>query len=129
MSRLEQIDRPLTELDIIQFVHHIPHFRGVFSRDQLPKKCWTIECGVLNLDNFIGTGTHWTSYYKINDNCYYFDSFGNLQPPKEFIDYMETSKKRCCIQYNYNRFQKYNTYICGHLCIRFLYNMTELLNK
>lgn len=129
IKRLEQIDRPMTELDIIQFVQHIPHFRGVFSRDQLPKRCWNNECGVLNLDNFTGAGTHWTSYYKINDKCYYFDSYGNLQPPKEFVDYIETSKNQCCIQYNYNNFQKQNSFVCGHLCICFLYNMMNLLNK
>lgn len=129
MTRLAQINRPLTELDIIQYAQHIPYFRGVFCRDQLPKRCWINECGVLNLDNFEGEGTHWTSYYKIKNQCYYFDSFGNLQPPVEFIDYIATSKNQCSIQYNYNRFQKYDTFICGHLCIYFLNEMKMLINK
>ena len=37
----------------------IPGFRGVFVRDNLPRKPWKHECGILNLDDTAGTGTHW----------------------------------------------------------------------
>lgn len=88
-------------------------------RDKLPKRCKKIECGVINLDNEIGKGTHWVSYYKNNKNCYYFDSFGNLKPPREFVEYVGD----CVIRFNYNRYQKFNTIICGHLCLKFLFNL------
>lgn len=116
--------RPLNELDILHFAGSLPHFRGIFSRDNLPKHCRKHECGVINLDDFEGQGTHWTAYYKNGNKCHYFDSFGNLQPPIEFIKYIDD---KCTIYYNYKKYQNYNTYICGHLCIQFLYEMTNKL--
>lgn len=49
-------------------------------RTNLPKRCRKHECGIINLDNEEGPGTHWVGYYKKdNSTCYYFDSFGDLQ--------------------------------------------------
>lgn len=97
-------------------------------RNNLPKRCRKHECGVINLDNEDGPGTHWVSYYKKdNDTCYYFDSFGDLQPFKEFIDYV--GRQKCQILYNYRRQQAFNTIICGHLCLKFLYEMSRKFNK
>jgi len=42
----------------------IPRFRGVFSKDDLPNKPCKRECGILNLDNSLGGGTHWVAWYK-----------------------------------------------------------------
>lgn len=96
-------------------------------RNQLPKRCRVHECGVINLDNKDGPGTHWVSYYKNNNKeCYYFDSFGDLQPFKEFIDYVGS---KCKILYNYKRQQAFDTIICGHLCLKFLYEMSNKFVK
>lgn len=115
-------NRPLTDIDISQFaVDHIANFRGVFMRNDLPKKCLKIECGVINLDNKDGDGTHWCAYYKFHHECYYFDSFGNLKPPLELIHYLGSN---CSIFYNRKRYQNFNTYNCGHLCIQFLLEMS-----
>lgn len=100
-------------------------------RTNLPKRCRKHECGVLNLDDEKGPGTHWVSYYKKdNRTCYYFDSFGDLQPPKEFINYVDGScGGKCKILYNYKREQAFNTIVCGHLCLKFLYEMLNKLEK
>lgn len=118
------MDRPLTDDDIINFVKKtkIKYFRGVFMRDKLPKKSRQVECGVINLDNDSGPGTHWVSYYKNKGLTEYFDSFGNLSPPKEFIKYIGSKSK---ITYNYKQYQSYGTFICGHLCLQFLYNSVK----
>lgn len=102
----------------------ITTFRGIFMRDQLPKKPKTEECGIINLDNHAGTGTHWVAYYKLNKNVMYFDSFGNLQPPKEFVNYIGSDTK---ILYNHDRYQDFNTINCGHLCLKFLHKLFEQL--
>lgn len=120
------IDRPLNENDIRQFGQLLPHFRGVFMRNSLPKpsnKKW--ECGVINLDNTDGIGTHWVSYYRKNIMCYYFDSFGNLQPPREFLHYIgaDSNNNKCKIHYNHKAYQTYAKVNCGHLCMKFLYEM------
>lgn len=89
-------------------------------RDSLPLKCKVKECAVINLDSNKNSGTHWCAYYKIENNCVYFDSFGNLPPPEELIEYLGSS---CRIFYNYKRCQEFNTVICGHLCLLFLYDI------
>lgn len=101
----------------------IKHFRGVFSRDNLPKHPLNIECAVLNLDTLQGKGTHWVAYYKNKNKVIYFDSFGNLPPPTELQQYFQKYN----IVYNYTNYQKYNTFICGHLCLKFLQCMNQSL--
>lgn len=88
-------------------------------RNKLPKSIWTYESGIINLDDYEGAGTHWTAYYKNKDIIQYFDSFGNLKPPKEVIHYFNTINK---IIYNHNCEQDYNQENCGYLCLKFLYN-------
>lgn len=85
----------------------------------MPNKSEKNECGIINLDSFDGSGTHWTAYIKTNRIVHYFDSFGNLPPPEEFIKYVGSDTN---IHYNYKRYQNYDTNICGQLCIQFLYN-------
>lgn len=93
----------------------IPFFRGVFMRDKLPTKPFAKECAIVNLDLTKNCGTHWVAYGKLNNYIEYFDSYGNLKPPKELLKYL--GKK---INYNYENFQKNNSYNCGHLCLHFL---------
>lgn len=90
-------------------------------RDELPKKPFKNECGIINLDNGKGDGTHWVAYNKKDDEIVYFDSFGNLNPPKEIIKYLGHN-----IIYNYDKFQNYNTYNCGHFCLKFLNEMHKI---
>ena len=75
----------LTDYDIIEIANElkIKDFRGVFMRYTLPKQISNkAECGILNLDISKNGGTRWVCYYKNNEKCYYFDSFG-LDPPLE----------------------------------------------
>lgn len=118
-------NRALNELDIHQHVNRlkIKHFRGIFMRDNLPRRPHRLnECGIVNLDSIVGPGTHWIAYCKHGDNVYYFDSFGNLPPPKELLKYFGS---RCKIYYNYFNYQKYGTIVCGHLCIKFLHHFNK----
>lgn len=87
-------------------------------KDQLPRMPKQIECGVVNLDNHTNLGTHWVAYVKVNHYCDYFDSFGDLKPPLELMRYF----KKCNVFYNYNRYQKFDTENCGHLCLEYLRN-------
>lgn len=97
----------------------IPHFKGVFMRDNLSNtKPKVNECMIINHDSIHNDGTHWTCFVKVEKNVYYFDSFGKLAPPLELIRYLGSD---CHIFYNYEQYQKFETVICGHLCLRFLY--------
>ena len=65
-----------------------------------------------------GSGTHWVAYAKRGCRAIYFDSFGNLRPPKELVQYLD---KKCCEnRIQSNVFQNYNPSNCGQLCLRFL---------
>ena len=84
-------------------------------RDELPIKQRVNESAIVNLDTTAGPGTHWVCYRKIRDKVEYFDSFGNLRPPPEFIRYLGNN-----IRYNYERKEGFDSVVCGHLCLEFL---------
>lgn len=117
-------NRPLNELDIHYHVNRlkIKHFRGIYMRDSLPRKPHRNECGIVNLDLESGPGTHWIAYCKRGNTVYYFDSFGDLQPPEELLNYFGS---RCKIYFNYFNYQNYGTITCGHLCIKFLHHFNK----
>jgi hypothetical protein len=97
----------------------ISFFRGVFMRDALPiDGVYENESGIVNLDNTEGPGTHWVAYARRGNRSVYFDSFGNLRPPRELTRYLE--KNGTTIQYNRTPYQRYNQSNCGQLCLRFL---------
>lgn len=87
--------------------------------DSLPKKIRTIESGIINLDDSSGMGTHWVCYIKKGEHVMYMDSFGNLKPPLRIVKYFKSSGS-VSIEYNRTRFQDFNSYNCGHLCLQFL---------
>lgn len=111
--------RPLTDRDLERNAKDIPHFRGVFMRNDLPNKIWNNESAIVNLDLKQGLGTHWVAYKKEGNKIIYFDSFGDLRPPKELLRYFGKTSR---IQYNYKRYQKIGSSNCGHLCLKFLYD-------
>ena len=78
-----------------------------FYKDISKKK----ECGILNLDDTTGLGTHWVAWYKNGTEKKYFDSYG-LQPPNELVDYLHSP-----ILYDTERVQPYDQVFCGHLCL------------
>lgn len=91
-------------------------------KDTLPKQIRIHECGIINLDSNIGSGTHWTAYIKYFKEVVYFDSYGNLPPPIEVIKYFKSDGSVTNITFNYDAIQNYNSYKCGHYCLIFLYN-------
>jgi len=103
-------NKPLSQYDLIKYVRKlkIPNFKGVYMRDTLPKNSIINkenECGIMNLDSVKGPGTHWTCWVKINNLCYYFDSFG-VDPPLEFENYM-----KCDLVYSTYQIQKFDDVI------------------
>lgn len=89
-------------------------------RDELPKRVWKNESGIVNLDSKRGSGTHWVCYRKNKNIVKYYDSYGNLRPPPELVSYWNSNNSvgNVTIHYNYKRQQ--NVYNCGHLCLKFI---------
>ena len=132
MIQVENIflpNKPLNNFELEEAVKklNIKNFRGVFMRDQLPKKARKIECGIINLDDEGNSppgskGTHWTCWKKNNKEIIYFDSFG-IQPPLEIINYLGSD-----ITYSNIQLQEPHQVICGHLCL-FILHKKEPLEK
>ena len=113
--------RSLTDLDLIKYakILKIPYFRGVFMRNALPiSGPHNRESVIVNLDDKDGPGSHWVAYRKRGDDVVYFDNFGDLQPPIDLMLYLRVNE----VKYNHKRYQYYNTFNCGHLCLKFLCN-------
>ena len=74
------------------------------------------ESAIINLDDASGPGTYWVAYRERGNNVVYFDSFGDIQPPLDLMLYLDVDE----VKYNHERYQDFNTYVCGHLCLQFL---------
>lgn len=112
----------LSNVDIEKYVKilNIKNFRGCYMRNELIKlKTKNIECGVLNLNLSSEHGSHWTCWFKMNNNKYYFNSFG-LPPPKELIDYLSSP-----ILFSTFQLQRLNDQNCGKWCLLILKKLNE----
>ena len=103
---------PLTNFEIQKCYQNEPRFKGVYSRNKLPKK---IKDGayMINLDEYAEVGTHWIALYCRRSETVYFNSFGVEHVPEE-------SKKFIGIKNliaNILRVQANNSIICGYFCI------------
>ena len=118
-TRNNFVIKPLSNFDLMDWVKKlgIKHFRGIYSRDGLPKKIRK-ECGVINLDDMTGPGTHWVCYRNIDNVVEYFDPFGLIMP-NEALEYFHTSGKR--IVYSMDEIQNRNTVLCGYWCLYYLF--------
>ena len=112
--------RALTNPDLLKYAKalKISYFRGFFMRNELSRRVpHQYESGIINLDDKDGPGTHWVAYKKSNTETLYFDNFGNLKPPPDLVKYLDDGS---FIKYNHSRYQEYDTFECGHLCLKFL---------
>ena len=110
--------KPLSNFDLMEWVKKlgIKHLRNIYSRDRLPDKIKK-ECGIINLDDIQGPGTHWVCYRNLDSVVEYFDPFG-LMMPSEALKYFNTSGKH--IVYSIDEIQNRNTVLCGYWCLYYL---------
>ena len=77
------VNKALSNFDLEGWIDKlgIKHFRGIYSRDALPESINKKECGMINLDDIEGEGTHWVCYRNLEKNLgEYFDPFGLIMP-------------------------------------------------
>ena len=111
--------KPLSNIELHHYalLLRIPHFRGVYMRDTLPEHAQENECCIVNLEPASRPGSHWVAFNKRGKHAHYFDSYGNLRPPSEVLHHLRACRT---IRYNYERYQNFDSVICGHLCLQFL---------
>ena len=99
--------KPLSNFDLLDWIAKlkIKHFRGIYSRDEL-QRAISKECGIINLDDIQGAGTHWVCYRNLDSIVEYFDPFGLIMP-NEAATYFNTSGKR--IVYSIDEIQNRST--------------------
>ena len=124
INRSHFVIKPLSNFDLMDWVKRlgIKHLRGIYSRDGLPPKIRK-ECGIINLDDIQGPGTHWVCYRNLDSVLgkpvvEYFDPFGLIMP-NEAMKYFNTSGKR--IVYSTDEIQNRSTVLCGYWCLYYLY--------
>ena len=119
-DKVVNIEKPLSSIDLNKLIKelNIKKFSGIFSRDNLPKRIRKEECGIINLDDFSGPGTHWVCWRNIDKNvCEYFDSFG-LSIPFEVEKYLIKSGKT--LFYSPDEIQERLSVLCGYWCLYYL---------
>ena len=104
---------PLANFEIQKYQNE-PRFKGVYSRDNLPKI--KAEAIVINLDKYSDIGTHWVALY-VHNNVNYFDSFGVKHIPKEIKAVIGHSLSITTIFF---RIQAYDSIMFGYFCICFI---------
>ena len=118
-NKLHFVIKPLSNFDLMDWVKKLSlrHFRGIYSRDQLPQKIQK-EIGIINLDDMQGPGTHWVCYRNVDSVVEYFDPFGLIMP-NEALKYFRSSGKH--IVYSLDEIQNRNTVLCGYWCLYYLF--------
>lgn len=91
-------------------------FKGTLAKDQFIGTIKPLECGVVNLDDSTGPGTHFTCYYNSpkNEHVYYFDTYG-IVPPEQIKAYLLSSGKK--IAWNTTQYQPIASTLCGYYCV------------
>ena len=83
---------------------------GIYNKDIVPNNLidgWYI----LNLDDYLGGGTHWCTFYWSDDAKLYFDSFGFIAP-------LQVEEKLKPYIYNKKEIQDINSSSCGWFCLQ-----------
>ena len=110
--------KSLSNFDLMDWLAKlgIKHLRGIYSRDGLPHKIRK-ECGIINLDDMEGAGTHWVCYRNLDSMVEYLDPFCLIMP-NEARAYFHTSGKQ--IFYSMGEIQNRSTVLCGYWCLYYL---------
>ena len=111
--------KPLSNFDLMDWIKKlgIKHFRGIYSRDGLPHAIRK-ECGIINLVDIQGSGTHWVCYINLDNVAEYFDPFGLIMP-NEALKYFRTARKQ--LVYSMDEIQNRSTVLCGYWCLYYLF--------
>ena len=115
---------PLTHFEIQRYHKNETEFKGVYSRDNLPKIIKD-EAYVINLDEYSDIGTHWVALYVReaspkdvkSNNVTYFASFGVEHIPKEIKKFINRPSS---IKTNIFRIEAYDSIMCRYFCIGFI---------
>lgn len=94
-------------------------FRGVYARDNLPKKFRRPAAFVVNTDSKSERGEHWVAIFVDKSGLEYFDPLGFPPLHKLLLKFIKlNSRKR--FHYNCKTIQNPESTLCGKYCIAFI---------
>ena len=105
----------MSDLKIDEILRHNKNYIGTFSKDNVPV-LKNNQSTIINLENRFRNGSHWTSYKRIVDRIFYFDSYGVAYIP-DIIKNQYPKHKFIC---NIYRIQSMDSNQCGRFCILFV---------
>lgn len=83
---------------------------------------------IINLANSDSSGSHWTCFYKENDEIFYYDSFA-VGFEDKLLDLAKKSNIKNIIFNDYHQMQDISEDLCGIWCLIFLYYMENSKKK
>ena len=91
-------------------------FCGVFPSDKLPQTIDRYPCGfIANTDPNSGPGTHWVTYFPLEEKGEFFDSYGHAPEyyRKSFGDFLKSRAQ----DFNGRKLQSAWSDVCGQYFI------------
>lgn len=107
--------------EIYVYLKTLPvHNFGVYASDCLPVRISSSSALVVNTDPHTKKGTHWIAIYLDHlGDLEYFDSLGQRPLVPEHLAFIKRNSKHYF--YNTRPLQSYNSTVCGHYCLVYLY--------
>src|SRR5690349_2593707 len=95
-------------------------FKGVCSRDNIPKNIRRPAAFIVNTDNKYGYGEHWVAILLLTGNRgEYFDPFGLPVLHQDFSDYLDSACSKGWL-WNNLALQSADDSSCGSWCIAYI---------
>ena len=115
------------DLTFLSKLFKISSLNGILSKDLFAKTSPKLGCYIVNLDDAIGGGTHWTGLIITKDMAIYYDSFG-APAPNSIISFVRRYNANIKIIYSIDQIQHMDSVYCGYFVVYFLY-FFNVLNK
>ena len=94
----------------------------VLSKDLFKNITPEIGGYIINLEDHIYSGSHWTTLILTKDIAIYYDSFGG-PIPQDILQFIKKFNKKSTIIYSIDVIQYKNSIYCGWFCIYQLFFM------
>ena len=97
----------------------------VLSKDLFKTITPKVGCYVINLEDSIYNGSHWTAIILTKNMAIYYDSFGG-PIPQDILQFIKRFNKKASIIYSIDQIQHKTSVYCGWYCIWFMYYLSVI---
>ncbi len=109
----------LSDFAINNHYNNNHRYGGCYAKDTFAKTADPTDAlfYIINMcDENDKEGTHWVFVYNAKPKyCIYFDSFGQVGPPTDILQWMKRTNKICVS--SSAQIQDLSSYMCGYYCV------------